>query len=116
MCRKEKQLSPILTFRYLPLAFQDISILGSRRSHSKGEAMNVIEEVECICGTTVEISEFHLGLRRETVPTKAPCRMCGRTLYEVDIDGIVLVEVVLDAVKRPGAAPPGRLKPGGGNM
>ncbi|MGO4416788.1 hypothetical protein AB4Z27_27840 [Cupriavidus sp. KB_39] len=59
--------------------------------------MNVIEEIECICGTTVEISEFHLGLRGETVPTKAPCPMCGRTLYEVDIDGMVLVEVTLHA-------------------
>jgi len=57
--------------------------------------MNVIEEVECICGTTVEISEFHLGLRGETISTRAPCPMCGRTLYEVDIDGMVLVEVIL---------------------
>ncbi|WP_454763362.1 hypothetical protein [Cupriavidus campinensis] len=72
--------------------------------------MNVIEAIECICGTTVEISEFHLGLRGETVSTKAPCPMCGRTLYEVDIDGMVLVEVVLDAVKRPGAVPPERFK------
>lgn len=72
--------------------------------------MNVIDEVACICGTTVEISEFHLGLRGETVPTKAPCPMCGRTLYEVDIDGMVLVEVVLDAVKRSGAVPPETVK------
>ena len=59
--------------------------------------MNIIEEIECICGTTVEISEFRLGLRGETVPTKAPCPMCGRTLYEVEIDGMVLVEVVLES-------------------
>ena len=67
--------------------------------------MNVIEEVECICGTTVEISEFHLGLRGETVSTKALCPMCGRTLYEVDIDGMVLGEVVLP-VERTGVVPP----------
>lgn len=59
--------------------------------------MNVIEEVKCICGTTVEISEFHLGLRGETIPTKAPCPICGRALYEVEIDGIVLVEAILHA-------------------
>lgn len=59
--------------------------------------MNVIEEVECICGTTVEISEYHLGLRGETISTKAPCPICGRTLYEVEIDGMVLAEVILHA-------------------
>lgn len=58
--------------------------------------MNVMEEVECICGTTVEFCEF-LGLRDETVPAKAPSPMYGQTLYEVDIDGMVLVDVVLDA-------------------
>jgi hypothetical protein len=52
----------------------------------------------------VEISAFHLGLRGETVPTKAPCPMCGRTLYEVDIDGMVLVEVVLEREARHGYA------------
>lgn len=57
--------------------------------------MNVIEVVGCICGTTVEISEFHLGLRGEAISTKAPCPVCGRTLYEVEIDGMVLVEVIL---------------------
>lgn len=62
--------------------------------------MNVIEEVECICGTTVEISEFRLGLRGETVPTKAPCPICGRALYEAEIDGVVLVEVILHANAR----------------
>lgn len=62
--------------------------------------MNVIEEVECLCGTIVEISEFRLGLRGETVPTKAPCPICGRALYEVDIDGMVLVEVILHANAR----------------
>lgn len=62
--------------------------------------MNVIEEVECICGATVEISEFHLGLRGETVQTKAPCPICGRALYEVEIDGMVLVEVILHADSR----------------
>lgn len=59
--------------------------------------MNVIEEVQCVCGTTVEISEFHLGLRGETIITKAPCPVCGRALYEVEIDGMVLVEVILQA-------------------
>lgn len=57
--------------------------------------MNVIEEVECICGTTVEISEYHLGLRGQTIMTAAPCPVCGRALYEVEIDGMVLVEVIL---------------------
>lgn len=66
--------------------------------------MNVIEEVQCSCGTTVEISEYHLGLRGETVSTRALCPMCDRTLYEVEIDGMVLVEVTLRADVQPAGA------------
>ncbi|WP_454765333.1 hypothetical protein [Cupriavidus campinensis] len=67
--------------------------------------MNHIDEIECICGTTVEISEFQLGLRGEPVHTAAPCPICGKVLYETDIDGIVLVEVIFPRGQRSHISP-----------
>lgn len=67
--------------------------------------MNIIEEVECKCGTIVEISEYSLSLRGETVLTTATCPICDRTLYQTEIDGLVLVEVVLRGDGRKDALP-----------
>ncbi|WP_454764402.1 hypothetical protein [Cupriavidus campinensis] len=56
--------------------------------------MHHIEPVECVCGATLHIREYRLGLVRTPRKQHAPCPVCGRTVYETELDGFLLVEVI----------------------
>lgn len=56
--------------------------------------MHHIEPVECVCGATLRIREFRLGLVRTPRKERAPCPVCGRTVYETEMDGFFMVEVL----------------------
>lgn len=56
--------------------------------------MHHIEPVECVCGATLRIREYRLGLVRTPRKEHAPCPVCGRTVYETEMDGFFLVEVI----------------------